>query len=169
LSLGDAENDIAMLQTTDFGVIVANGAHPPLKHLDGEEQGRIIRTTREGPEGWNEAVLDFIQTPSRGTAGMTDFHQTTRWRRCTISPGGRPRRSSANWLPSRRTGPIALILPSLYSELQGEALPRIPRSSGEGALSCRDHHRPRPGERGGVQASQDLLLPAAAAAPHPLE
>jgi mannosyl-3-phosphoglycerate phosphatase len=66
LSLGDAENDIAMLQTTDFGVIVANGAHPPLKHLDGEEQGRIIRTTREGPEGWNEAVLDFIQRHHEG-------------------------------------------------------------------------------------------------------
>lgn len=66
LSLGDAENDIAMLQTTDYGVIVANGAHPPLKHLDGEEQGRIIRTEREGPEGWNDAVLDFIKRHHEG-------------------------------------------------------------------------------------------------------
>lgn len=66
LSLGDAENDIAMLQATDFGVIVANGAHEALRPLDGEEQGRIIRTTQEGPHGWNDAVLDFIERHHEG-------------------------------------------------------------------------------------------------------
>lgn len=70
LALGDAANDIAMLEAADFGVIVANRAHPPLAPLEGEHAGRISRTEKEGPAGWNEAVLSFIRrvgTIEKGT------------------------------------------------------------------------------------------------------
>lgn len=61
LALGDAPNDTALLEAADFGVIVANRAHPPLPTLAGEATGRISRTTEEGPRGWNAAVLAFIE------------------------------------------------------------------------------------------------------------
>ncbi|AZN70949.1 HAD-IIB family hydrolase [Georhizobium profundi] len=61
LALGDAANDIAMLEAADYGVVVANRAHPPLAPLAGEHAGRISRTEKEGPAGWNEAVLSFIR------------------------------------------------------------------------------------------------------------
>jgi len=60
LALGDAPNDIEMLQAADFGVIVANPHRDPLPPLPGEDIGRITRTTLPGPAGWNGAVLDLI-------------------------------------------------------------------------------------------------------------
>lgn len=60
VALGDAPNDIEMLQTADFGIIVANPHRDPLPALDGEQTGHIIRTTLAGPKGWNKAVLDLI-------------------------------------------------------------------------------------------------------------
>lgn len=60
LALGDASNDVEMLQTADHGVIVANPHRDPMPPLDGEENGRIIRTTLAGPEGWSHAVLERI-------------------------------------------------------------------------------------------------------------
>ncbi|MEQ9261070.1 MAG: HAD hydrolase family protein [Roseovarius sp.] len=62
LALGDAPNDIEMLQAADFGVIVRNGDAPPLPRLEGEAEGRIARTEAEGPEGWAEAVLAHIDS-----------------------------------------------------------------------------------------------------------
>lgn len=62
LALGDAPNDIDMLEAADFGVIVANPHSAPLPVLRGEETGRIIRTKAAGPKGWNAAVLDFLET-----------------------------------------------------------------------------------------------------------
>lgn len=60
IALGDAPNDVEMLETADFGVIVANPHRDPMPVLAGESTGRIIRTVRTGPEGWNAAVLDLI-------------------------------------------------------------------------------------------------------------
>jgi mannosyl-3-phosphoglycerate phosphatase len=60
IALGDAPNDIEMLETADIGVIVSNPHHSPLPRLHGEAAGRIIRTDRPGPAGWNLAVLALL-------------------------------------------------------------------------------------------------------------
>ncbi|MEL6119660.1 MAG: HAD hydrolase family protein [Pseudomonadota bacterium] len=63
--LGDAPNDVEMLRQADHGVIVANPSSAELPPLPGEDQGRIRRTTRPGPEGWADAVLDILQAISQ--------------------------------------------------------------------------------------------------------
>lgn len=60
IALGDAPNDIEMLEAADFGVIVANADHASLPTLKGEVEGRITRTTAPGPVGWNQAVQALI-------------------------------------------------------------------------------------------------------------
>ncbi|MEL6682402.1 MAG: HAD-IIB family hydrolase [Pseudomonadota bacterium] len=60
LALGDAPNDIEMLQAADYGVIVANSHHAPLPTMPGEKTGHITRTTADGPQGWNNAVCAFL-------------------------------------------------------------------------------------------------------------
>ncbi|MEL6808689.1 MAG: HAD-IIB family hydrolase [Pseudomonadota bacterium] len=60
IALGDAPNDINMLEACDHGVVIANPARAPLPPLDGENSGRITRTTGAGPAAWNEAVLDLL-------------------------------------------------------------------------------------------------------------
>ena len=60
LALGDAPNDIEMLEAADRGVIIANPHAPALPTLAGEADGAIIRTTEYGPLGWNRAVLDVL-------------------------------------------------------------------------------------------------------------
>ena len=62
LALGDAPNDREMIEAAEFGVIVANPHGSPLPPLPGEKTGRISRTTAPGPEGWNAAVLDLLDT-----------------------------------------------------------------------------------------------------------
>ncbi|WP_035266584.1 mannosyl-3-phosphoglycerate phosphatase [Ahrensia sp. 13_GOM-1096m] len=61
IALGDAPNDIAMLEAADIGVIIANPAHDKIKHLIGEDHGKIIRASKNGPEGWNLAVLKLVE------------------------------------------------------------------------------------------------------------
>ena len=65
VALGDAPNDIQMLERADFGVIVANAASPEIPRLAGEESGRIRRTTREGPAGWADAIFDILNEHSQ--------------------------------------------------------------------------------------------------------
>lgn len=60
VALGDAPNDVEMLQAADFGVIVANPKRSPLPKFDGEAEGRIQRTAQAGPLGWNKAILDLL-------------------------------------------------------------------------------------------------------------
>lgn len=60
VALGDAPNDIEMLEAADIGVVVANPASTPLPELPGEAAGRIRRTHLAGPAGWNRAILDII-------------------------------------------------------------------------------------------------------------
>lgn len=68
IALGDAPNDIEMLEAADFGVIIANPHHAALSLLDGEARGTITRTTHAGPEGWDRAVRDILEklTPKSG-------------------------------------------------------------------------------------------------------
>ena len=53
VALGDAPNDIAMLEQADFGIIMPNPAHAGLPALAGEAQGRIMRAQTAGPAGWS--------------------------------------------------------------------------------------------------------------------
>ena len=66
LALGDGENDIAMLEFADLGVVIANPAHAPLPRLASEQAGRILRTRSVGPAGWNACVLAVL----RAKAGL---------------------------------------------------------------------------------------------------
>lgn len=61
VALGDAPNDIEMLNAAGTGIIVANPQGNPLPALEGERSGRIIRTDLPGPEGWNAAMLDLLK------------------------------------------------------------------------------------------------------------
>lgn len=61
IALGDAPNDVEMLEAADFGVIVKNPHRAPLPRLAGEAAGRILRTDAPGPAGWNTAVLALIE------------------------------------------------------------------------------------------------------------
>lgn len=61
LALGDAPNDAAMLEAADSGIIIANPHGIGIDRLTGESSGRIRRSTRPGPAGWNDAVLDTIE------------------------------------------------------------------------------------------------------------
>ncbi len=68
VALGDAPNDVEMLNSADFGVIIANpeGAEVPV--LAGERAGRIRRSTQPGAAGWNEMMTTLISELSgRGT------------------------------------------------------------------------------------------------------
>lgn len=60
LALGDAPNDVEMLEAADLGVIIRNDHGPELPELPGERAGRITRSALPGPAGWNRAVLDLL-------------------------------------------------------------------------------------------------------------
>lgn len=71
LALGDAPNDVEMLEAADAGVIVKNDHGPPLPRLAGEDGGRIIRTEAPGPHGWNWAVLAWLGKLDHDRNGLT--------------------------------------------------------------------------------------------------
>ncbi|NDV02645.1 HAD-IIB family hydrolase [Pseudoroseicyclus tamaricis] len=56
VALGDAPNDVEMLEAADLGIIIANPAHDPLPLLPGEAEGRITRASLTGPGGWADEV-----------------------------------------------------------------------------------------------------------------
>lgn len=59
VALGDAPNDIEMLDAADRAFIIKNPHGTPLPHLAGEADGTIIRTAEPGPVGWNGAILSL--------------------------------------------------------------------------------------------------------------
>lgn len=61
VALGDAPNDIAMLEAADLGIIMPNESHNGIPELSGEATGKIIRAQFSGPKGWNEAVLNVLK------------------------------------------------------------------------------------------------------------
>lgn len=60
MALGDAPNDIKMLEACDYGVVIANPGRTALPPLKGEADGRILRTQGAGPAAWNGAVIDLM-------------------------------------------------------------------------------------------------------------
>lgn len=60
VALGDAPNDLAMIETADLGIIVANPHHDPLPVTERERKGHILRSRLAGPAGWNETILAFL-------------------------------------------------------------------------------------------------------------
>jgi mannosyl-3-phosphoglycerate phosphatase len=62
IALGDAPNDVQMLENAEFGVIIHNPHRPPLARLRGEETGHIMRSRAAGPVGWNAAIRDLLTT-----------------------------------------------------------------------------------------------------------
>lgn len=61
IALGDAPNDVEMLEAADYGVIVRNDHAARLPRLSKEKEGRIRRTLLSGPAGWNAAILDLVE------------------------------------------------------------------------------------------------------------
>lgn len=61
IALGDAPNDIEMLEAADIGVVVFNPSRPVLSPLRNEKNGQVIRTTLPGPEGWAEAMQSILR------------------------------------------------------------------------------------------------------------
>jgi mannosyl-3-phosphoglycerate phosphatase len=62
VALGDAPNDLAMLEAADRGIIVANPSHLPLPVTDREKQGFILRSQEPGPAGWNRMIHQLVDT-----------------------------------------------------------------------------------------------------------
>jgi mannosyl-3-phosphoglycerate phosphatase len=60
VALGDAPNDLAMLEAADCGIIIANPAHAPLPVTEREKEGAILRSERPGPEGWNLMIHELV-------------------------------------------------------------------------------------------------------------
>ncbi|CUI74170.1 HAD-IIB family hydrolase [Cognatishimia activa] len=58
IALGDAPNDIQMLEAAEFPVVIKNPHRAPLAPLVNET--RAIRTQLPGPQGWNVAILDLL-------------------------------------------------------------------------------------------------------------
>ena len=71
VALGDAPNDIGMLEAADLGIIIPNPAHAGIGALAGEAQGRVRRAVLPGPAGWNASLLALLNEPgftgSRGS------------------------------------------------------------------------------------------------------
>jgi mannosyl-3-phosphoglycerate phosphatase len=66
VALGDAPNDIEMLEAADRAFIIKNPHGTSLPPLAGEEDGTITRTAQPGPAGWNTAVLSFLAASPHG-------------------------------------------------------------------------------------------------------
>ncbi|MEO0544452.1 MAG: HAD-IIB family hydrolase [Pseudomonadota bacterium] len=60
VALGDAPNDVEMLQNADRGFIIANAHGKQIPELAGENDGSVTRTELAGPAGWNDAVLSIL-------------------------------------------------------------------------------------------------------------
>lgn len=62
VALGDAPNDLAMLEAADRGIIIANPGHKPLPVTERERQGVILRSEQAGPAGWNTMINQLVAT-----------------------------------------------------------------------------------------------------------
>lgn len=63
IALGDAPNDIEMLETAARGIIIRNDHGAAIPPLAGETSGRIVRSTEPGPHGWNTEILALLARP----------------------------------------------------------------------------------------------------------
>jgi mannosyl-3-phosphoglycerate phosphatase len=60
VALGDAPNDTEMLETADHGFVIANPGGTPLPEFASESTGRIRRSEKPGPAGWNACLLQLL-------------------------------------------------------------------------------------------------------------
>ncbi|WP_245304094.1 HAD-IIB family hydrolase [Hoeflea olei] len=60
VALGDAENDVDMIEQADLGVIIPNPAHRGIPPLAGEATGSVIRAGNPGPAGWNSVMMGLM-------------------------------------------------------------------------------------------------------------
>ncbi len=60
IALGDAPNDVAMLQAADRAFIIANPHGPGIASLPEEASGKIARSQLSGPAGWNLCMMDAL-------------------------------------------------------------------------------------------------------------
>lgn len=60
VALGDAPNDAAMLAQADLGILVNNPVGPAPDFSGMTTRGSIRTTSKPGPEGWNEEILDIL-------------------------------------------------------------------------------------------------------------
>ncbi len=60
IALGDAKNDIPMLEAADYGIIIPNPSHKGIPKLAGEALGQITRAQFAGPKGWNQSLIRRI-------------------------------------------------------------------------------------------------------------
>lgn len=60
VALGDAPNDLAMIEQADLGFIIPNPAHSAIPQCAGEATGSIIRAEAAGPKGWNQVIISLL-------------------------------------------------------------------------------------------------------------
>ena len=130
LAIGDSNNDLAMLEQASSALIIKSDTirfHPkPQRHI-------AIPVEQLGPDGWVEGVNQWLKNLSKTTTKsnkkreliMGDFHQNG----VITTLHNLSKRSVETMedelLSFSKTRPMGLILPSLYSELQGDALQGI--------------------------------------------
>lgn len=71
IALGDAPNDVEMLEAADLGILIPNPDAPDIGPLMGEATGAIRRAPEPGPVGWNLALgqaIDDLKISSGGPA-----------------------------------------------------------------------------------------------------
>lgn len=61
IALGDAPNDLEMLQAADHPVLILNPDAAPFA-IPTNLSNRITRSTKSGPAGWNETVLSIVSS-----------------------------------------------------------------------------------------------------------
>ena len=59
VALGDSPNDQAMLAGADLAVVLAG---PGANRIELPPGHRVIRSQQPGPLGWNQCVLDILQS-----------------------------------------------------------------------------------------------------------
>jgi len=69
IALGDAPNDIEMLESADLGIVLPNPAHAGIPALAGESGRRIMRAKSAGPRGWNDSLLELLDDPEFSPRG----------------------------------------------------------------------------------------------------
>ncbi|MFE3839444.1 HAD-IIB family hydrolase [Pseudogemmobacter sonorensis] len=63
VALGDAPNDIEMLEACDHAIILRNDHGPGIAPLRAEPSDRIYRTRQQGPKGWAEGMSRLLARP----------------------------------------------------------------------------------------------------------
>lgn len=58
MALGDGNNDIPLLEASDYPVVIRSPVNPPPV----VEHDRVFVTKEYGPKGWNQAVLNWLET-----------------------------------------------------------------------------------------------------------